>query len=121
MGNEIGSILRKLFPRGSKSFFDANPGLPASVAKQNVRATVVHKAQGKTKSDARPIVSIVMYRVRLLDKDNAYGAAKPLIDCLRKIDLIPGDSEDEIQLIVSQEKVAHRIDQHTNVSIKYPL
>ena len=67
-----------------------------------------------------PSVSIVMYRVRLLDTDNAYASAKPLLDCLQQIDLISDDAPDKINLVVTQEKVNHRNEERTELHIKYP-
>lgn len=111
--------LRALFPRATKSFFDANPHLRSEEPKCIVRPAVVHPAPGKEKSDERIIVSIILRRVRLLDTDNAYGSTKPLVDCLRTCGLIPDDSEKDIDLKVTQEKVAHYHEQRTEVKITY--
>ena len=114
------AAIKSIFPNVSKSFVEANPQLFASQLKQDIRPAVVDPAPREAKSDARPIVGIVMYRVRLLDKDNAFGAAKPLTDCLCKVGLIPGDAEDQIDLHVTQQKVPHYHEQRTEVSIAYP-
>jgi hypothetical protein len=111
--------LKALFPRATQSFIDANPQLFTSQPEQDVRPAVVDQAPGKDQSDERISVSIVMFRVRLLDPDNAYGSAKPLIDCLRKVDLIPDDSEKEIDLSVTQQKVNHFAEQRTELKITY--
>ena len=117
--NEI-ERLKTLFPRASKSFIDANAGLPAVERKQDSVRSLAGKISREAKSDARPSVSIVMFRVRLLDKENAYTATKSLTDCLREVDLIPGDSESDIDLSVTQEKVNHYSEQRTTLHIKYP-
>ena len=114
------SKLRQLFPNGSDEFFKVNFGLRTRVVKQDVRTTVVHSAPREAKSHERISVGIVLYRVRLLDKENAYGATKPLTDCLCKVGLIPDDSTEDIDLTVTQQKVQKRIDQHTEVRIDYP-
>lgn len=109
-----------MFPRASRTFVELNAGLSSRQPEPDIRPAVVRKAPGKAKSDARPFVSIIMFRVRLLDKDNAYGATKPITDSLCKVGLLPGDSEDEIRLKVDQEKVAHRREQRTQIRIVYP-
>jgi hypothetical protein len=115
--------LRARFPRGSEDFIkrniEANAQLCAKEPERDVRPAVVDPVPGKEKSDERARVSIVMFRVRLLDPDNAYGSAKPLIDCLRTCNLISDDSEKEIELTVTQEKVNHFNEQRTEVKITY--
>lgn len=44
------------------------------------------------------------YRKRALDKDNLYGACKPLIDAMRGYKIIPDDTPKHINLYVDQEK-----------------
>lgn len=44
------------------------------------------------------------YRKRALDKDNLYGACKPLIDAIRGHKIIPDDTPAHINLYVEQEK-----------------
>jgi len=44
------------------------------------------------------------YRKRQLDKDNLYGACKPLIDAIRGFKIIPDDTPRHIDLYVEQEK-----------------
>ena len=118
--NEIEQKIRTMFPRGSKSFFNANAGLRSEKRQQNRVRPLGGEISGETKSDARPGVSIVLFRVRLLDKENAYTATKSLTDCLCQVGLLPGDAEGEINLTVSQEKVSHRNEQKTVVHIEYP-
>src|SRR5215469_613517 len=109
--------LKQWFPRGSRAFFDANLGLSSGVAQPDIRPTVVPACCGKEKSNVRPVIRIVMYRVRLLDKDNAYGATKALVDCLREIGIISGDSTEDIDLRVSQIKVDHFNQEKTEVKL----
>lgn len=68
---------------------------------------------------ARPMVSIRMRRCWILDRDNAWGAIKSLLDGLQKAGLIPGDREDQIELEVIQEKVNHRYQQGTTIELEY--
>ena len=108
----------KLFSRASASFREANPQLFA--AKPVGVQTLASEISRQEKSDGRIVVGIVMFRCRLLDKDNAYAATKSLTDCLRNVGLIPDDSEKHIALQVTQEKVAHRDDQCTEITITWP-
>lgn len=112
--------IKTLFPRASRSFLDANAELRAVESKQSSRTTLVDAASGKEKSDERIVLSYVLYRVWLLDPDNAVGATKTITDCLCEVGLIPDDSETEIDLTVTQEKVRHRYEQKTVVNITYP-
>lgn len=118
--NEFEQRIRSLFPRASQSFIDANAGLCAKKPEPTPRPALVNPASGKTKSDARIVLSYILHRVRLLDPDNAYGATKTITDCLCQIGLLPGDSEHEIEIKVTQEKVNHYEEQRTTLHIKYP-
>lgn len=111
--------LKRLFPRASRSFLEANLGLRPKVPKPDTRKTLARKVRREAESDARPVVSIVVFRVRRLDKENLYGSTKPLTDCLCQVGLIPGDAEDQIDLQVTQQRVPHYADQHTELRIDY--
>lgn len=65
----------------------------------------VEKDESPARSSARTIVRIKSCRVRLLDKDNLYGGAKPYVDALRYAGAIQNDSPDAIDLEITQEKV----------------
>ena len=108
----------RLFSRSSESFRKANPSLFA--AKPTGVRALAREVQGQEKSDDRVIVGIVMFRCRVLDKDNAYAATKSLTDCLREVGLILDDSQKQIDLRVTQERVAHRDDQRTEVTLIWP-
>lgn len=111
---------KSLFPRASKSFIDANPQLFATQRERSDVPPLESEVPGQGKSDARPVLSIKCFRVRLLDKDNLYAGTKSLTDCIREIGLVSGDTEAEIDIQVSQEKVAHYREQRTEVKITYP-
>jgi hypothetical protein len=65
-------------------------------------------------------LSYVLYRVRLLDPDALHGATKVCTDCLCQAGLITGDGPEQIELRVEQEKVSHRNEQKTTLTIRYP-
>src|SRR5215469_5315057 len=108
----------RLFSRSSKSFRDANPRLFA--AKPVGLPALDRETPRQEKGDDRVIVGIVMFRCRILDKDNAYAACKSITDCLRQVDLIPDDTERAIALTVEQRKVDHRDSQRTEITITWP-
>ena len=114
--------IRALFPHASDEFLSLNLGfgLRAKADKPTPRETLERPVAGEEKSDARPIVSYVLYRCRPLDPDAIHGATKVCTDCLCKIGLLAGDSEKHIRLEVRQEKVAHMNEQRTTLKITYP-
>ena len=112
--------LKILFPRASADFLAANAGVCPEKPEPTSRSPLVREASGKAKSDARISVEYVLYRVRLLDPDNAVGATKTITDCLCTCGLIPGDAADQITVEVQQKKVNHLDEQHTELKITYP-
>lgn len=63
-------------------------------------------------------VSFTLKRVHLLDKDNSYSAVKYCLDALRHEGLIPDDTNDDIDLNVRQERVAHFAEEGTQILIQ---
>lgn len=63
--------------------------------------------ENKLKRDKKEFadVHIVFFTIRKMDKDGAYNAAKPVVDGLVEAELIEDDSEEHIDLKVSQIKV----------------
>jgi hypothetical protein len=114
--------IRALFPHASDEFLSLNLGfgLCAKADKPTPRPALECPVAGTEESDARPIVSYVLYRCRPLDPDAIHGATKVCTDCLCKIGLLAGDSEKHIRLEVTQEKVAHMNEQRTTLKITYP-
>lgn len=49
-------------------------------------------------------IVITRFGPKSLDTDNLYFSAKPLVDCLKNIAIIPDDSPDVLTLKVQQEK-----------------
>lgn len=66
--------------------------------------------------NGKAVVNINFYTCRLMDDDNAHGAAKPLLDAL-KGQAIDDDRPDKLILTVTQEKVNHLKDQKTEIII----
>ncbi len=114
--------IKALFPHASVDFLDANIGfgLCPKADQPAARPPLERPVGGKEKSDDRISVSYVLYRLRLLDPDSIDQTTKVCTDCLCQIGLIPGDGPDHIKLEVTQEKVAHRNEQRTKLTITYP-
>lgn len=115
--------LTRHFPHGSKSFLARNAAQnpidrppPSPIPKCAVRDEPLAAAQGEEKNLGRVIVRIKSFRTRLLDPDNL--CPKYFIDGLRYAGLIRGDSQADIILQVSQEKVAKRKDEYTSIEIE---
>lgn len=120
-------VLRKMFPNASRSVIARNPhltqaGLSHPQPKPIIRHDSLGKAKGKEKSHGSGPggthrVTITSHRARAVDPDNLAGGSKYLIDALRVCGLITDDSPEHIELVVRQEKVAHRSGEYTSVEI----
>lgn len=67
-----------------------------------------------------PTVRFTLYQVHLADEDNLRGSIKPLLDALKPsgVNLIEDDGPDYIRLVVSQQKVSKRAEEHVEISIE---
>jgi hypothetical protein len=77
-------------------------------------------AKGKGKSESRPVVRICRCARRPLDPDNLAASTKFLIDRLVESGAIPGDTEADIRLEVSQIQVCQAKEIGTAVRVFYP-
>lgn len=116
--------LKQLYPRGSRSFFEANennpdPRLQDPKPKQNKTPTLGNLATREEKSVGRVTVRYRLCRVRPLDPDAVQGSTKDITDGLCRCGLIPGDDPYQIILLVKQEKVEHYADERTIVELIY--
>jgi hypothetical protein len=117
--------LKSLFPRGSRSFFEANETkthskLPHSHPKHYEATALGRVAKGKEKIVGRITVRYRLCRVRPLDPDGVAGSTKDCTDGLCRCGLLPGDDPTQITLIVEQERVAHYSRERTEIEIEYP-
>jgi hypothetical protein len=118
----MNSRLRELFPRGSKSFYEANPDspLPNTVPECNTPPALAQPRKRKAKSVARTRVRFTGYRVRPLDPDNFAGSVKDLLDGLRHAHLIEGDEPWRIDFETAQKKVKSFKEEKTVIDIETP-
>jgi hypothetical protein len=117
MNDEFG----KLFSRASRSFIKANPQLFASQPEPAPRTALVDPTQGKKEGGNRYVVRFGIFRVRPLDEDNAFGSVKSCVDLLVGSGILPSDSPETLKIEVGQQKVAHRKDQRTEITITWPI
>ncbi len=72
----------------------------------------------KDGSGPRLVLRVVRRACRLVDADNL-GGAKFVVDAIRRAGLVPDDSPETIELLLTQEKVATRDEEGTLIEI-YP-
>jgi hypothetical protein len=110
--------IKRIFPRSSKSFLDANSGLQDTKFERSIFPKSLAKNGGEKKSAGRIILKYTSYRQRLLDADNV--CTKFLTDALRYVNALPGDSPDQIDLQETQKKVEKKTQEKTLIEIIYP-
>lgn len=111
--------LTRLFPNASKTFLRANSDspVPDSKPQPDQASTLVSPISGEAKSVLRATVCFTLFRVKLLDPDNAAGSVKDLLDGLRHAGLISGDEWHRIKLEVEQIKVSHYSEEKTVIRV----
>lgn len=84
-----------------------------------------HKKQfGKLPLEGRPTIEIILAQIQPMDRDNAYGACKPIIDGLkvpRKFNdigagVIIDDNEEAYELVVRSVKVSKLADEGVTIN-----
>jgi hypothetical protein len=97
-----------------------SPDNPASspVVERTLSDGPLAAPKAKEGDTAKYLVRIKSYRVRLLDEDNLCG--KWFVDALRYASILPSDTPDKAHIEICQEKVAHKVDQRTEITISYP-
>ena len=100
---------RRLFPKATPSAMRVNgvntvcDPVPVAEPEQPLRRVKVAVAQGAEKSSGRVRVHVESRRNRLLDADNIL--VKAILDCCRYAGAIRDDTEEAIELVVTQKKV----------------
>jgi hypothetical protein len=118
----------RFFPAASESTIARNvdPDSPEGALcparpEQAQAPALVSPVAREAKSFQRIGVRLVFCRVHLWhDKDNYASAGKDLLDGLRHAGLIPGDSEEQIDLEVEQRKTPRGETPYTLIEIEYP-
>jgi hypothetical protein len=77
----------------------------------------IQAAGGKEQAKGRMRVTITLYNARQYDRDNAWGACKPILDAMKQLGLIIDDRASYCELEVKQEK-SSRKDKHTVIELE---
>ena len=99
---------------------DDSAELPDAEPEQPAGAEHVDSDQGKGPGKARIIIRYLSLRTSLLDEDNLAGGTKYLTDALRAGGIIPGDDPRSVKIEWDQQKVPHKDQEETVVTIIYP-
>lgn len=113
--------LKKLFPRASKAFIEANTdaGLQDPERERIHREALVKTLPGKEKGYGRAHVRFTAFTVRPRDPDNLGGGSKALLDAIKGLRLIPDDDPYSIEFELKQRRVDHFDQEKTLVEIEY--
>jgi len=90
---------------------------PPAVTQPPLFHEPLSEVEGKEGDPSRLLVCIESCRTRLLDTDNLYGGAKFYCDFLRYAGVIPEDTEDQIELKVTQRKVRKGEEEKTIIEV----
>jgi hypothetical protein len=117
--------LRRIFPKGSEAFFQANETktqsvLPNPKPKHNKAPALGPAVPGKEESVGRITLRYRHCRVRLLDYENFAGSTKDLTDGLCRCGLLPGDDPSRVTIITEQEKLDSGSREYIDVEIEWP-
>lgn len=103
------------FPNASASFLRSNRKAPAPKLERSLGDGPLAKGEVKEGHTGRFFVFVKSYRRRLLDEDNL--CEKYVVDCCRYAGILSVDSPDRTSIKVSQEKVAKKEDERTEILI----
>jgi len=113
-------ILRR-FPRASSAFvrnnLETGSKVPDSQPQPDKTPALGAAVQGEEKSVLRLTVCFTLFRVQLLDPDNAAGSCKDLLDGLRHAGILSDDTWYQIKLEVDQQRVDHYNEEKTVIEI----
>lgn len=108
-----GSILRPTNDHHS------SPEIPDPKQRKRAKALEVNH-EGEAQGSRLPHICFILRRVSLLDIDSKYHSVKDLLDGVVVAFQLQGDKEGQITLEVRQEKIAHRKDEETIITVDIP-
>jgi len=112
----IDTIQRKFISK-KKPSSKIKRGIQASQLKPPVWDEPLSEDAGEKKYTGRMFVSVESVRSKLLDTDNLYGGAKFFIDFLRYCGAIREDTEEQIELRVTQRKTQKNEKEKTIIEV----
>lgn len=124
----------RIFPNASKSVIEANahdygpgtqepeadPALQDPKPERNQAPALDRSDAGEKESLGRITVRFTLFRVKLLDPDNAAGSVKDCLDGCRQAGLIPDDQWHQIKLEIEQSRVLTYKSEKTDLEIIWP-
>lgn len=101
-----GNVLRRVYrsPYRYRQLRDEWGYMLKAAASPHERNLLRNLALGCRKTEQRTKVSICVQHKRLYDRDNLWSGIKPIPDALVSLGWLVGDSEEEIDLSVTQEQ-----------------
>lgn len=76
----------------------------------------IQAAGGKEQEKVRMRVTVTIHNSRCYDRDNAWGACKPILDAMKAMGLIIDDASSYCELEVRQER-SSRKEKHTVIEL----
>jgi hypothetical protein len=119
MSIEISSLPRRYQEQIARELYGkakAGDLRPSAVSKRTPSHGALATRPSEKGHPAKYLVSVVSFRVRLLDEDNL--CPKYHIDSLRYAGLLPADSPDRAHIITTQEKVESKEQERTEITIE---
>lgn len=118
-GSVCGIVKRPTCPNNRLDASILHP-VPESLPREALERHAPAQNGGEVSVILRPRVHFTLKRVALLDPDNKWASVKFILDAMRYAGLIPNDRECDIELIVTQVRVASFNLEGTGVEINYP-
>lgn len=107
-------ILAQLYPLNGLPDQTHRPA-PAPVVERDLRPRPLAARKAEKGHPRKFLVRVTSFRRRLLDEDNL--CEKYHVDCLRYSGLLVGDAPGQARIVTSQEKVARKEDERTEIEI----
>lgn len=76
------------------------------------------KAAKATKAAGKRRVTVLRCGRKMLDIDNAIGGLKPILDGMRKLELLVDDDRHNLELVMLQQQVKSAKDVHTRITLE---
>jgi hypothetical protein len=79
---------------------------------------VASRQAGATKATGKRRITVLRCGRKMLDIDNAIGGLKPILDGMRKLELLVDDDRHNLDLVMLQQQVKSAKDVHTKITIE---
>lgn len=109
--SKCGPSVRKLNP----GIFPPDRRAPATLTEPSPRHGTLAASTAQKRDSRKRLVRLTSFRVRLLDEDNL--VAKWHVDALRYAGILHGDDPSQAHIETRQQKVAHRNQERTEITV----